>query len=894
MGARIRAARQTLASAPWRRAPLLLRHRPGVLATIAGACAVMVATAAAVPLFLSSVGTESVALQVAERCPRDTGAQLTFAATAAEVRTPPADPFRPLADRLEPANVWVRLEGLNLAGAGPTADTPASLLARDGALDHVDVIAGEPGPGLWISDRASSLTGLGVGDEATIGAARLPVAGLYRDLAGTAVDDFWCSNTELLLVDAELIPPPPLLLVDPSTFADLMGSLGVDRAWGSWDATLRQGLTVTDTNALVGDLACSTERASGLRWCEGGRPRLPGPRRFGVVGEGQEARDDAEFVERYLHSHLPFLNDRSQAIQTAVGGGVWPMALFGTLAGVGLVAAAASLWFDRRRREVTLLTVRGVSPAALGLKAVLEMSIALVVGAAVGVGAAYGMVVWLGPSPVLERAALGRAAVGGVVALAGAALTVGVVVGHRSRTHEARRHREGVRLVPWELALGALTVVSYRRLGDWGIPVGRGAEVSAVDVWGLLFPLLFLLTGVALLRRVLLLALRPLRAASRSWPTPLYLGVRRVARYRVAVVGLVAASAIAAGVLGYAATMNRSLDATLHAKATTFVGSDVAVRVTADAPLPAALADRATVVDIYWRAAITGARRVAVVVVAIDPATFEHAAFWDDTFSDQSLTSILDRLAVAPVDGPTPAVVMGAGVDGTATLVIDDPGATNLTIEPIAGVRAFPGTKRGKPTVFVAASALDGRDLLTRRTEAWISGDRDEVRAALDPAGTGFVEARRLSDVADTSSFLTVSWTFGFMLSLGISAGLLVLGGVAVYLDARRRDRLLGYAFMQRMGLTAAQHRRALAVELAASVLVGCWFGLGSSLAAAWLAYPRVDPVPTFLPDPLLRPALPLILGLAGLSVVVVGVAALLGQRGMDRDDPVEVLRAGA
>jgi putative ABC transport system permease protein len=131
------------------------------------------------------------------------------------------------------------------------------------------------------------------------------------------------------------------------------------------------------------------------------------------------------------------------------------------------------------------------------------------------------------------------------------------------------------------------------------------------------------------------------------------------------------------------------------------------------------------------------------------------------------------------------------------------------------------------------------------------------------------------------------------MQSLGFAAGVLVLGGVAVYLDARRRDRLLGYAFMRRMGLGSGQHRRALAVELTASVLVGCWVGLGIAVLAAWLAHGRIDPVPGFDPPPVLRPAVAVIVALAATSLVLTGVAAALAQRRIDRDDPVEVLRAG-
>src|SRR5688572_33468433 len=94
MASGLRNATSTLASAPWRRAPLLLRRRPGVLLTIAAACAVMTTSLAAVPLFLSSVGTESVALQASERCPRDTGVSLHYLPSRNAETSPADDPLR--------------------------------------------------------------------------------------------------------------------------------------------------------------------------------------------------------------------------------------------------------------------------------------------------------------------------------------------------------------------------------------------------------------------------------------------------------------------------------------------------------------------------------------------------------------------------------------------------------------------------------------------------------------------------------------------------------------------------------------------------------------------------------------------------------------------------------
>jgi putative ABC transport system permease protein len=354
---------------------------------------------------------------------------------------------------------------------------------------------------------------------------------------------------------------------------------------------------------------------------------------------------------------------------------------------------------------------------------------------------------------------------------------------------------------------------------------------------------------------------------------------------------------VAAGVLGYAATLTRSLESTLDAKAKTFIGSDLAVRLGPGQESPASMFDAATTVDVYRRGRIEVAGRQGVNVLAIDPRTFERVAFWDVSFSDMSLRDLMDRLAEPPGDKPVPAVVVGIEAPDVAELSIAggvDVATTDLAIEQVAEVVAFPGMKRGTPTVFLAASALDHLGLSGgETTEVWIRGDREQSLAALTATGVGFSEDRRFDDVVDRASFLTVSWTFGFMQSLGIAAGVLVVGGLAFTLDARRRGRVLGYAFARRMGLTAATHRRALLAELAATVVVGCCIGLGTAVVGTRLVYGRIDPVPDFQPDPLLRPALLVMSLLAAVAVIVTGLGAVLGQRRTDRDDPVEVLRAG-
>ncbi len=861
----------------------------------AGACAVLAASLASVPLFLSSAGTEAVALQAAERCPRDTGATYRIPPGPGSPLGAP-DPFTPLADELGPSIQWARLETW-LEGPDPSQRTPVVVLFRDGALDHVDVVEGSDRPGaVWVSDRAAEMTG--VGRSATLGGVPTPVAGVYRDLtAGTISDPFWCAHRpDLLLRGADLVPPPPVVIADRETWSSLEASADSVVVEAAWEARLRSKVTVTEARALVEELACNGTEAADLAWCEAGPPLVDsdGVPTWTPDDRQIEAPDAATFVERYFQSSLPFVADRARGIQTAVGGGVWPVAVLAALAGAGLVAATALLWCDRRRREVALLTVRGLTPAALALKAVLELAGALLVGSAAGVGLAYGLVVSVGPSPTLEPAAIGRAAWVGAVALLLSALVVALVVAVSVRTdHVGHRGRPWLRFVPWEVALGLATVLSFMRLDEWGVPVSHGANVTRVDVVGLMFPVLFLTTMVAVVSRLLVLALGPLRTVSRDWPSSMFLAVRRVARYRTAVIGMVAASAMATGVLGYAATIQRSMDATLQAKAHVFVGSDVVVRVPPDEPIPAALAERSTGVDFYIGAWVDLARREQVNVYAIDPTSFAHAAFWDDSLASVPLEEILERLEAPPSGGRVPALVVGLDIPAVAEAGIITAGTTRFEIAEVAEVQAFPGMRRGSPAMFVAASALEDLGLSTRFRETWIRGDRAEILSTLDEARTSYEETTTADHVVDAVSFLTVSQTFGFMRSLAVASALLVVGGVAVYFDARRRNRVLAYAFARRMGLTRRQHRRALLAEVLAGVGVGCWLGLVVALVGAGLAHQRLDPLPLVRPDPLLRPAIGLSVGLGVAALVVAWIAAAIAQRATDRDDPLEVLRGG-
>ena len=319
---------------------MLLWRRPGVLAAVAGGCVVLAASAAAVPLFLSSAGTGAVAVQARARCPRDTGGTVARAFAVPGVDIAPADdtgpsgpapelspaqappdPFAGL-DGLAPADLSFTL-GAGLLGATGDAETEVVLLARDGAIDHVERLEGTAGPGVWVSDRGASATGLAPGDTATLvvdvspvpprGTPRnprfarveVPVAGVYRDLTGLVQDDYWCSHTRLLALEGlDPVAPPPVVLLDRATLVDLAASLGVGVVAGEWEAPLvLDELTLAD----AGDLAAA-------------------------LGEGPPG----------VETHLPFVADRARAIRTAVAGACYRSRASGPW--------RARAWWARRRR----------------------------------------------------------------------------------------------------------------------------------------------------------------------------------------------------------------------------------------------------------------------------------------------------------------------------------------------------------------------------------------------------------------------------------------------------------------------------------------------------------------------------------------------------------------
>jgi putative ABC transport system permease protein len=320
-----------------------------------------------------------------------------------------------------------------------------------------------------------------------------------------------------------------------------------------------------------------------------------------------------------------------------------------------------------------------------------------------------------------------------------------------------------------------------------------------------------------------------------------------------------------------------------------FTGSDVAVPVS-DAsaeglPFPATVVTR-----------LDGGRLVPggldVDLLAVDPATFSGAAFWDSSFAGRPLDDLVRALGRR--DGPLPVVVTRPSSASTLEL-----SATRMRIEVVEVARAFPGVGAGRPLVVVDRAALEeafeaagGQALPSGRDELWAKGEASATLAALTRAGFDVSEAITPERVRRGPAFLALFWTFGFLQALGVMAGLIALVGIVLYLQSRQRTGIVSYALTRRMGLRAAAHRLSVGLELVAMLLIALVLGGGFAVLAARLVYLRLDLLPDLPPPPLFRLPIALLLATAAGAVVASSLGAWRVGRSAERANVAEVIRS--
>ena len=196
-----------------------------------------------------------------------------------------------------------------------------------------------------------------------------------------------------------------------------------------------------------------------------------------------------------------------------------------------------------------------------------------------------------------------------------------------------------------------------------------------------------------------------------------------------------------------------------------------------------------------------------------------------------------------------------------------------MAVTVVARVGTFPGmTASGRPLLVAARTSLlaaDPRlDDLQTHTELWARGEPAAILARLGAAGLETAAAKTAAAILEQPSVLALSWTFGFLLALGVTAGLVLVAGLLLYLQSRQAERDLAFALGRRMGLSDRAHRRAVTLELGAMLGVALVLGTSLATAAAALVQGKLDLLPD-APGPVVFAIPWLLFGITALALVL-------------------------
>ncbi len=886
-----------LGTPPWRRAPLLGAGQPGAALAVLVATAILGVASASGPLFLSSAGSGALARILGSYCAEQRvpgvasptpvyypepllpgGRQLTSDNAPAETARQTAAVGMAFRQRGLPAPYEVSYQQ-RMPATGPRgAERSIALFSRPGALDHVTLLAGRRGNrGLWLSDLLAADLGVRPGQTVLIANRRYPVAGTYRDLIGAGgyggdLPGYWCSWSGFIVPkvgagEAAAITDS-LVLTDPGTVA-AVAAVNNRLPTRAWYADVHpERLTVPAARRVAA-------QAAGLA---------------GAVAGTAQASQAVVFQDT---GKLGEATDRAGLVRSGLAGPVAPTALVATLVALLLVAGAGLHWAERRAAEVRLLAARGVGPAALGAKAVLEVAVPALLGALLGWLAALALVRRFGPSPLLEPAAPARALVTVAAALLVGLTLLGVVGGLRARSTVERplgQRRGRWSWVPWEVLLLGTALAAYQALRSRG-GVATEQDVVRVDPLVVVAPLLALGGLLAVAARTVALALPAVRRLTSRLPAAGYLATRRLTGSRAATVAVLVSVAVPVGVLVFSRSLTSTIEATTRAKIDTYVGTEVAL---GTHNYPGRIPDprgHGTPVSVISSGRVG---ELDASVLGVDPATFARYAYWQADFSASRLPDLLARLQAPPAGQPVPAILVSAsrGLNVDAVQLR----TTRLPVRVVGRATGFPGDRLvASPMLVVRIDALRGVDPYSQRTEEVWTSHREAAAAAavLAAAGVQIDDRVTAGDIVAGTVLYPVTWTFGYLAALAALTGAITITGLLLYVAARQRARVASYALGHRLGLSRRGHLASVLVELLAVLVAGAGAGVVAARIALGPVAGLLDVDASRPPPPRLVLPVDVLVAVAAGVLVLAGMAALAAQWAADRQRPADVMRLG-
>ena len=764
----------------------------------------------------------------------------------------------------------------------PLIGSGGTLLQRAGAVEALDVVAGDPATtGIWISELSAERLGLDVGDLVAVsGSSPLPIAGIFVDLWNGERDPYWEGVPAPLaprysnvlqgpLVEIYVIPDAALddlgieagvrwdaAVVDPPTTRAALGELTGDYR------TLERSFTESsDLSAAIGDF-------SG-----------PGARVPSLATEAFDLRTRVDTI----------VDDLAQPIGTVAFGGV--------LLGLMITAAGAAFAVRKRRVEFRLLRSDGDPGWLFAARALVQYTPPAVLGAVVGVASAVLLVGTLGPSGEFHWSAIDWSV---VVAALIAGLAIAATATAVAAVRVLDRPRHGSFRIGWLLLVVGLAAAMW-------VQVGSASRPRELDPLVIGFPLIGLAAGVGLITVAARFAMRRSRRTGESLPTPVFLAWRRITSADVGASMLASAMGVALGLVVFSAVIVDSLEEAAAAKTTTVVGGATQVRVLT--PDQFELPGESTLVLRQSTVLTVGGDRVDVLV--IDPETFAAGVSWHPLFgsSPEELLESLDT----PVDADVAAVVVGErpvppdGGFGTANV---------LSYEVVGDVAGSPLASAVTPTLIVRSDQVEaaGRRLHERGRptdvdpEDWAETYRSPVaraarvvvsqqqaEALIEELGAQGIDAgdiRTATGERDLIGNRAARWTFEYLRLLAVVAAIAAVGTLLFYLSERRAARRLSTAMALQMGLRRSTAQLAAIVEVLGLVVLALLSGTITAFVLATRVFSRFEPDPRIPPSVGIQLSMSLFAVIAAISIATVVLAAVVSQRAASRQSYAEVLRA--
>jgi putative ABC transport system permease protein len=770
----------------------------------------------------------------------------------------------------------VTARGDTVSIVGERNERIVRIVTRTGALDHVGIVDGSGTGGIWLADVTAREMGLEPGDrvdlEGSFGrVVPVEVAGIYRDLLTEPRTPYWAPLAPFIYPTAGAdTRPPAFILMDLQTYLSVDDRLLDEQDALTWEFRLPTGLmSITDADRLLAGLA-----------------RV----RAAMANGGSEL--GAAFRRANLNEPLSGWLSSTREVSADVSTPVNALVLAGQGLALAVVAGSGLFMMRRRRVELDLLHARGVGPLRLAARTAGEVVLPVAAGALAGSGLAIVAIERFGPDGVVSEGAVEDAwlRVGWTAAAAVALVAVVAArIGAERSTGGGLSARGVAARAPWDLMLLVLAGIAFFGVRD----VSNAGEVGALDPLFLLFPVLLLAGAAGVAARAVRLALPRLRAFRFGERPASFLAFRRVAAAPRIAASLIAASAVAIGVLVYAGTLTSSLGESAQQGAALTVGGDVSVDYSGTLGYPGAL----TSVVRIDRASFGSGPDVDLDVLLIDPTTFEDDAFWRSGFADEPLETLMQRMS-APAEEGMAAIVAG-DVRVPSEPVLSVPGIS-VPLRVVAMAETFPGIVGERPVVVMSRDAFETTvedrgvsvSQLADAFEAWGLGiSEDEARRTVSDGGATVLSSVTAAELRDTPRSFAVSWALRFLGAIGVVASSVVLVGGFLYLQTRQRQAETSYALARRMGLSRSAHRWSVAVEVAGLLSIAFVIGATTAAVASAVVNTDVQRRAVEAAVPLFRLPVALLAITASAILVVSWCGAALVQLRADRADVAEVMR---